>query len=50
LSDIQAQAILDMKLQRLTSLETGKILEEYLRLIKHIAYLEDILQNEKNLC
>ena len=49
LSDIQAQAILDMKLQRLTSLETGKILEEYLRLIKHIAYLEDILQNEKKL-
>jgi len=49
LSDIQAQAILDMKLQRLTSLETGKILEEYLKLIKHIAYLEDILQNEKKL-
>jgi len=49
LSDIQAQAILDMKLQRLTSLETEKILEEYLRLIKHIAYLEDILQNEKKL-
>ena len=49
LSDIQAQAILDMKLQRLTSLETEKILEEYLRLTKHIAYLEDILQNEKKL-
>ncbi len=49
LSDIQAQAILDMRLQRLTSLETEKILEEYLRLIKHIAYLEDILQNEKKL-
>lgn len=49
LSDIQAQAILDMKLQRLTSLETEKILEEYLGLIKRIAYLEDILQNEKKL-
>ena len=49
LSDIQAQAILDMKLQRLTSLETEKILEEYLELIKRIAYLEDILQNEKKL-
>ena len=49
LSDIQAQAILDMKLQRLTSLETKKILEEYLELIKRIAYLEDILQNEKKL-
>ena len=49
LSDIQAQAILDMKLQRLTSLETEKILEEYLELIRKIAYLEDILQNEKKL-
>ncbi|MBU4510396.1 DNA gyrase subunit A [bacterium] len=49
LSDIQTQAILDMKLQRLTSLETEKILEEYLELIKRIAYLEDILQNEKKL-
>lgn len=49
LSDIQSQAILDMKLQRLTSLETEKILEEYLGLIKRIAYLEDILQNEKKL-
>ena len=49
LSDIQAQAILDMKLQRLTSLETEKILEEYLELIKRIAYLEDILQNEKKM-
>jgi len=49
LSDIQSQAILDMKLQRLTSLETEKILEEYLELIKRIAYLEDILQNEKKL-
>jgi len=49
LSDIQAQAILDMRLQRLTALETEKILEEYLELIKRIAYLEDILQNEKKL-
>jgi len=49
LSDIQAQAILDMKLQRLTSLETEKILEEYLELIKRIAYLQDILQNEKKM-
>jgi len=49
LSDLQAQAILDMRLQRLTSLETEKILEEYLELIKRIAYLEDILQNEKKL-
>lgn len=49
LSDIQAQAILNMKLQRLTSLETEKIIEEYLELIKHIAYLEDILQNKNKL-
>ena len=49
LSDIQAQSILDMKLQRLTSLETEKILEEYLELIKSIAYLEDILQNKNKL-
>ncbi|MEA2021976.1 MAG: DNA gyrase subunit A [Candidatus Caldatribacteriota bacterium] len=49
LSDVQAQAILDMKLQRLTSLETEKILKEYLELIRRIAYLEDILQNEKKL-
>jgi len=49
LSDVQAQAILDMRLQRLTSLETEKILKEYLELIKRIAYLEDILQNEKKL-
>ncbi|PIU25855.1 MAG: DNA gyrase subunit A [Candidatus Infernicultor aquiphilus] len=49
LSDIQAQSILDMRLQRLTSLETEKILEEYLELIKRIAYLEDILQNKNKL-
>jgi DNA gyrase subunit A len=49
LSDIQAQSILDMRLQRLTSLETEKILEEYLEIIKRIAYLEDILQNKNKL-
>lgn len=49
LSEKQAQSILDMRLQRLTSLETKKIEEEYLELIKRIAYLEDILGNERKL-
>jgi len=43
LSEIQAQAILDMKLQRLTGLERKKIEEEYLRLIKEIERLKSIL-------
>lgn len=46
LSDLQAQAILDMRLQRLTGLERDKIDEEYLGLIKEIARLEEILSNE----
>jgi len=49
LSDKQAQAILDMRLQKLTSLETRKLEEEYLELIKKIAYLQDILENERKL-
>ncbi len=49
LSDKQAQAILDMRLQKLTSLETRKLEEEYLELIKRIAYLQDILDNERKL-
>ena len=49
LSDKQAQAILDMRLQRLTSLETSKLEEEYLGLIKKIAYLKEILENERKL-
>ncbi len=49
LSDKQAQAILDMRLQRLTSLEIKKLEEEYMELIKRIAYLQDILENERKL-
>ncbi|MFW6149035.1 MAG: DNA gyrase subunit A [Atribacterota bacterium] len=49
LSEKQAQAILDMRLQKLTSLETRKLEEEYLELIKRIAYLQDILDNERKL-
>jgi DNA gyrase subunit A len=46
-SQIQAQAILDMQLQRLTSLEREKLLEEYQNLIKRIAELKEILSNER---
>ncbi|MBN2395106.1 MAG: DNA gyrase subunit A [Candidatus Atribacteria bacterium] len=49
LSDKQAQAILDMRLQKLTSLETLKLEEEYLELIKRIAYLQELLENERKL-
>ena len=45
-SDIQAQAILDLQLRRLSALERQKILDEYESLIKHIAELENILANE----
>ncbi len=47
LSDVQAQAILDMRLQRLTNLEHEKILEEYRELLKLIEYLRSILENEE---
>jgi DNA gyrase subunit A len=46
LSEVQAQAILDMRLQRLTALERGKILEEYENIIKAIARLKEVLANE----
>ncbi|HOR41946.1 MAG TPA: DNA gyrase subunit A [Atribacterota bacterium] len=49
LSEKQAQAILDMRLQRLTSLEIQKLEDEYLELIKRIAYLEEILGSERKL-
>jgi DNA gyrase subunit A len=45
LSEIQAQAILDMPLKRLTSLERKKIEDEYLELIKLIARLRSILES-----
>ncbi len=45
-SDIQAQAILDLQLRRLSALERQKILDEYESVIKYIAELENILQNE----
>ena len=46
LSEKQAQAILDMRLQKLTSLETRKILEELQELKERIAFLKDLLSHE----
>lgn len=47
LSDLQAQAILEMQLQRLCALERKKIEQEYLELLKRIEYLRSILSSEK---
>jgi DNA gyrase subunit A len=45
-SEVQAQAILDLQLRRLSALERQKILDEYAEIIKYIAELENILANE----
>jgi DNA gyrase subunit A len=45
-SDIQAQAILDMRLHRLTGLERDKIMAEYRDVLAHIARLKEILASE----
>ncbi len=47
LSDVQSQAILDMRLQRLVNLEQEKLREEYAELLKKIEYLKSILTNEE---
>jgi DNA gyrase subunit A len=47
LSEIQAQAILDMKLQRLTGLERDKIIAEYKEILKEIERLKSILKSDK---
>ena len=47
LSDIQAQAILDMRLKTLSGLQREKIEEEYNELMKLIAHLRDILSSER---
>ena len=49
LSDIQAQAILDMRLARLQGLEREKIENEYAELQKKIAYYKSLLEDEKKL-
>ena len=46
LTEIQSKAILDLRLQRLTGLERQKIKEEFDELMKQIAYLESILNDE----
>jgi DNA gyrase subunit A len=49
LSEIQAQAILDMRLQRLTGMERAKIEAEYAELEAKITYLREILGSEVRL-
>jgi DNA gyrase subunit A len=48
-SEIQAQAILDLQLRRISALERQKITDEYEQIIKLIAELEEILGNERSL-
>ncbi len=48
-TEIQAQAILDLQLRRLSALERQKILDEYEQIIRLIAELEEILGNEQSL-
>ena len=47
LSDKQAQAIVDMRLKRLTGLEREKIEEQYQKILETIAYLKAVLDSEK---
>ncbi len=49
LSEIQANAILDMRLYQLTGLERDKIEAEYLEVIKLINYLRDLLSSERKI-
>ncbi|MCD8249791.1 MAG: DNA gyrase subunit A [Lachnospiraceae bacterium] len=49
LDDVQAQAIVDMRLRTLTGLERGKIEKEYEELMERIQYLQEILSDEKKL-
>ncbi|MBI4400230.1 MAG: DNA gyrase subunit A [Nitrospirae bacterium] len=46
LTEIQANAILDMKLQRLTQLERNKLIEEYKETLKKMEYLRSVLASE----
>ena len=47
LSEIQSQAILDMRLQKLTGMEVEKVVTEYKEVIKMIAHLKGILESKK---
>jgi DNA gyrase subunit A len=49
LSELQAQAILDLQLRRLAALERQKIEDEYKAVMDNIAYLEDLLANPKKM-
>ena len=49
LSQMQAQAILDMQLRRLANLERKKILDEYKDILKTISHLEDLLANPEKI-
>jgi len=49
LDEVQARAILDMRLERLTRLERDKIIEERRSLLKEIEYLKAVLSSEKML-
>ena len=49
LSQLQAQAILDMQLRRLANLERQKIQDEYAEVVRTIAYLEDLLANPRRI-
>ena len=49
LSEMQAQAILDMQLRRLAALERQKIMDEHKEVMSQIAYLEDLLANPKKM-
>jgi len=49
LSQVQAQAILDMQLRRLANLERKKLLDEYAELLKTISYLQDLLSNPRRI-
>ncbi|MCC7526741.1 MAG: DNA gyrase subunit A [Chitinophagaceae bacterium] len=46
LDEVQAKAILELRLQRLTGMERDKIREEYDEIMKQIAYLTELLANE----
>ncbi len=49
LSDIQAQAILDMRLARLAALERKKVEDEYVAVIKEVGYYEDLLAHPQKI-
>jgi DNA gyrase subunit A len=49
LSEVQAQAILDMQLRRLAALERQKIEDEHKQILERVAYLEDLLAHPKKI-